>query len=739
MAGAYGFLDGGGDITAAFEKCDWSKTPLGSIETWPSSLTTTISIMLRASLPMSLLWGEQGILLYNNAYAGVAGQYHPEILGKPVSETWPETAEFHENVLREGLEGKTLSYERQELTLHRNGVAEQVFMDLNYSPIMSEAGSPAGVLGIIIESTQIVLADRKLRAETQMLETLNRTGAALAAELDLETLVQMVTDAGVGLTRAQFGAYFHNIMDESGERLHLFTLSGAEYAAFESLGRPRATAIFGPTFRNEGVIRSDDIVIDPRYGHNAPFAGMPPGHLPVRSYLAVPVASRSGEVLGGLLFGHPEPGQFSERHENLILGVAAQAAVAIDNARLFKTVQDINETLEVRVAQRTEELTQANEALRQAQKMEALGQLTGGLAHDFNNLLTVIRGSSDLLKRPGLTDERRVRYIDAISDTADRATKLTSQLLAFARRSSLTPTLLDVGSTIRGLDEMMAMLAGSFIELDLRLPGDVCHVNVDASQFETAIVNMALNARDAMDQRGTLIISVERATQIPTVRGHSVREGHYVAVSITDSGCGIPPENLDHIFEPFFTTKAVGHGTGLGLSQVFGFAKQSGGDIIASSQLGEGATLTLYLPCAEGAVEPAPEPIDDDLMEARPARILIVEDNEDVGAFAAAALQDLGHDCVRARDAQEALLILSEGGAIFDIIFTDVMMPGMNGIDFAREVRRASPKMPILLTSGYSEILSTQGAQGFELLRKPYSVDELARAMQKVILAEVQN
>jgi hypothetical protein len=381
LAAVYEFLAGGGDIIAAFDKCDWSKTPLGSIYNWPTSLTSTISIMFHSPLPMALLWGEEGTLLYNDAYAGVAGKYHPEILGRPVCEAWPEAAAFNQNVVRECLKGKSLSYKRQELTLYRNIEPERVFMDLTYSPILGEDGVPAGVLAIVLESTQTVLAERKLREETQILEILNTTGAALAAELDLETLVQMVTDAGVGLTAAQFGAYFHNVMDESGERLHLFTLSGAEYAAFESLGRPRATAIFGPTFRNEGIIRSDDIVLDSRYGQNEPFAGMPRGHLPVRSYLAVPVASRSGEVLGGLLFGHAEPGQFSERHESLIKGVAAQAAIAIDNARLFKTTQDINETLEMRVAQRTEELTQAHEALKQAHKMEALGQLTGGLAH----------------------------------------------------------------------------------------------------------------------------------------------------------------------------------------------------------------------------------------------------------------------------------------------------------------------------------------------------------------------
>ncbi|MDI1294936.1 MAG: ATP-binding protein [bacterium] len=717
--GDYAFLHDGGELGRMIEAHDWSATALGPIVDWPIHLKAIISVMLRAPLPMALLWGESGKLIYNDGYAVVAGGRHPEILGMPVRDAWPEASDFNDNVVRQCLAGATLTFSRQELTLYRNGAPEQVFMDLNYSPVLDANGQPVGVLGVVIETTNVVLVERDLRSETQALEMLHQTGAALAAELDLEPLVQMVTDAGVSLTGAQFGAYFHNMMDETGERLHLFTLSGADRSAFEGLGRPRPTAVFGPTFRNEGVIRSDDILADPRYGHNAPFNGMPPGHLPVRSYLAVPVAARSGEVLGGLLFGHSDTARFTERHEMLVVGVAAQAAVAIDNARLFRAVQEMNDTLEQRVSERTDELTRAHEALQQAQKMEALGQLTGGMAHDFNNLLTVIRGSTDLLRRPGLTDERRDRYIDAIAQTADRATKLTSQLLAFARRSSLTPSIFDVGTTIRGLNDMMSMLAGSFITVDLQLPETVCSVNADVSQFETAIVNMAINARDAMEQRGSLIIVVEQAAYIPAVRGHGARVGDYVAIAITDSGCGIPPEHIDQIFEPFFTSKAVGHGTGLGLSQVFGFAKQSGGDIIASSRLGEGSTFTLYLPRASCAPETVPIPVVETTDHGRHYRILVVEDNKEVGMFAAAALGDLGHDSVRAGDAQEALALLKRGESQFDVIFSDVMMPGMNGVEFAQEVRRTLPDMPILLTSGYSEVISRQGTQGFDLLRKP--------------------
>ncbi|MBB5729151.1 PAS domain-containing sensor histidine kinase [Sphingomonas prati] len=474
---------------------DWSASTTGPLADWPSHLRFATAIVLQSPIPMALLWGAEGILIYNEHYAVIAGRYHPAILGRPVREAWPEAAAFNQDVLQTCLAGRSLTFARQEMTIYRDGAAEQVFFDLSYAPVLDPDGTPAGALATVIETTDAVVLEQSLIAETQTLETLNQTGAALAAELDIEPLVQMVTDAGVKLTGAEFGAYFHNLLDETGQRLDIFTLSGAPRAKFEALGRPRETAIFKPTFRNEGVVRSDDILVDDRYGRNLPYAGMPPGHLAVRSYLAASVVSRTGEVLGGLLFGHSEPGRFTERHERLLSSVAAQAAIAIDNARLFSAVQDVNNTLERRVSERTDELTRAHDALRQAQKMETLGQLTGGIAHDFNNLLTVIRGSAKLLMRPGLTENRRERYTDAIAQTADRAAKLTSQLLAFARRSSLTPQVFDVGDTIRRLHDMMEMLAGAMIEVDLHLSADACYANADVTQFETAIVNMAVNAR----------------------------------------------------------------------------------------------------------------------------------------------------------------------------------------------------------------------------------------------------
>lgn len=378
-----------------------------------------------------------------------------------------------------------------------------------------------------------------------------------------------------------------------------------------------------------------------------------------------------------------------------------------------------------------EALRQAEEQLRQAQKAEAVGQLTGGVAHDFNNLLTVIRGSVDLLRRPGLSEERRDRYIDAIADTSERASRLTSQLLAFARRQTLKPVVFDAGKSVTNLDDMIRTLTGSQIEVLLDAGGEQCPVNADPSQFDTALINMAVNARDAMNGVGKLIVRVRSASGMPAIRGHAAVSGAFVAVSISDNGKGIAPEHLDRIFEPFFTTKTVGQGTGLGLSQVFGFAKQSGGEITVDSVAGQGATFTLFLPRSS-----AVEDIQSD--EAGPASplgegacVLIVEDNSEVGQFATDALAELGYKTTLAVNARDALDMLRAGDGQFDVVFSDVVMPGMSGVELGQEVNRLYEGLPVILTSGYSAALAQNGTQGFEVLQKPYSIEELARALLK--------
>ena len=397
-------------------------------------------------------------------------------------------------------------------------------------------------------------------------------------------------------------------------------------------------------------------------------------------------------------------------------------------------LQTMNETLEARVAERARELELSQEALRQSQKLEAIGQLTGGVAHDFNNLLTVIRGSTDLLRRPDISEDRRVRYVDAIAETADRAIKLTSQLLAFARRQALQPELFDVGASLKEVSGMIGTMAGSRIDLQFQLPVDPCFIMADRSQFDTAIVNLAINARDAMNGEGCIIIAAGPVSGIPALRTDAAVAGDFVAVTVTDTGEGILGENLNKVFEPFFTTKAVGAGTGLGLSQVIGFASQSGGNVNAASRPGEGATFTVYLPRAYPAEGGASTTLQPEVqISAEGICVLVVEDNPQVGEFATRALNELGFESTLAPDAHSALEQLSHDCTRFHIVFSDVVMPGMSGLDMAQEIRNLYPGVPIVLTSGYSHVLAQNGDHGFELLHKPYSIEQLARVLQKAL------
>jgi PAS domain S-box-containing protein len=380
-------------------------------------------------------------------------------------------------------------------------------------------------------------------------------------------------------------------------------------------------------------------------------------------------------------------------------------------------------------------LLHAEEALRQSQKLEAVGQLTGGVAHDFNNLLTIIRSSVDFLRRPDLAEDRKARYLNAVSETVDRAAKLTGQLLAFARRQTLKPETVDVGSRLRDVADLLDTVTGARITVRTELPEQPCFVRVDVSQFETALVNMAVNARDAMDGAGTLTLRMDFGLPLPSIRGHAGAPGPFVAVSLSDTGTGIAPDVLTRIFEPFFTTKEVGKGTGLGLSQVFGFTKQSGGDVDVTSEPGRGTTFTLYLPEAAmefGAAEDTYEPVG---LEPGGAgqRVLVVEDNIEVGRFATQILQDLGYNTAWAPNAEEALDRIGSDGGGFDVVFSDVVMPGMGGIELAKLLRRRLPNLPVVLASGYSHVLAEEGTHGFELLQKPYSADQVSAVLRQVV------
>ena len=607
------------------------------------------------------------------------------------------------------------------------------------------------VVGVVYDITERKRVEEELRQRTHDLEIINRTGAAMAAELDLERLVQTVTDGGVALTGAEFGAFFYNVLREDGEAYTLYTLSGVPRQAFAGFPMPRNTAVFGPTFAGEGIVRSDDITKDPRYGRNSPYHGVPKGHLPVRSYLAVPVKSRSGEVLGGLFFGHSKPGVFTERSEATLAPLSAQAAVAIDNVRLFQAshreiaqraaaeeqLRLLNERLEERVAEEMAVRRQAEAHLQQAQKMEAVGQLTGGVAHDFNNLLQVIGGNLQLLLRDVAGNDRAEQRVRNALSGVSRGAKLAASLLAFARRQPLEPRAVNLGRLLRGLDDMLRRALGEEIAIETVAAGGLWNTMVDPVQVENALLNLAINARDAMQGHGTLTIEIGNAwlDDEYAARHGDVQPGQYVVLAVSDTGCGMPPEVVERVFEPFFSTKPEGQGTGLGLSMVYGFVKQSGGHIKIYSEVGQGTTIRLYLPRTHQEEDVT------GIVEAGPVRggseaVLVVEDDGAVRATVAAMLADLGYRVLQAMDAQSALTILESGAAV-DLLFTDVVMPGpLRSPDLARKARERLPHLAVLFTSGYTQNAIVHAGRldaGVELLSKPYTREALARKVRHVL------
>lgn len=389
-----------------------------------------------------------------------------------------------------------------------------------------------------------------------------------------------------------------------------------------------------------------------------------------------------------------------------------------------KALEEANKQLRLEM----EERARVEETLRQAQKIEAIGQLTGGVAHDFNNLLMVISGGLDMLDRQADPNRRR-RLMDGMIQAAQRGASLTRQLLAFSRRQKLRPEPVDVAAQIGGMRELLDRSLRGDVHVEFDFPEQLWPVEVDPGELELVILNLAVNARDAMPNGGTIVV---RGENLPDLKEGEIA-GDYVRLSVIDTGVGMPPDILSRVFEPFFTTKDVGKGSGLGLAQVHGFATQSRGTVRIQSEVGRGTSMELYLPRSFDV--PSGERHLIDITRVRPKKsnqgqILLVEDDDEVAALVSEMLGQLGYDVTRAASAAAALGALADGRSV-DVVFSDIMMPGgMNGVELAHEIKKRRSDIPILLTSGYAEASVREAeSAGIEILPKPYHIDDLAAAL----------
>ena len=531
-----------------------------------------------------------------------------------------------------------------------------------------------------------------LRDEARLLETLNRVGQAVAAELDLERVVQIVTDAGTELSGAAFGSFFYNRRDENGEAYWLYTISGVPRSDFAKFPMPRNTAVFAPTFSGAGIVRSDDILADPRYGKNEPYYGMPKGHLPVRSYLAVPVVSRSGEVLGGLFFGHPQPRIFTDRSERLVAGIASQAAIAIDNARLFQAAQQ-----EITERRRAEaRLRESEEALRTADRRK--DEFLATLAHELRNPLAPIRNAVEILRLTEADPAAHTSARQLLERQLKQLVRLIDDLLDVSRitqgRLELRRENLDLALALRMATETSRPLIESRRHtLHVSAQPESFFIDADATRIAQVFANLFNNSAKYSPPGSSIAVRL-------------AREDTDAVITITDNGVGIPQSMLTRIFEMFERVDRDPDGTpdglGIGLTLVRRLVQLHGGTVTAQSAgLNCGSTFTVKLPLSQSAAVAVPQPVHAKPVETREdgarRRILVVDDNRDSAMSLSLLLELDGHDVRRAYDGIEALEIADDFQP--DVTLLDIGMPRLDGYGAARELRRRDWAKDVLLVA----------------------------------------
>lgn len=566
-----GFLTSNSQTSAEIAAIDWMATPLGRLENWPNVIKSTLATMLSSPQPMFMAWGPDLTSFFNDALRPMIGARIAGALGRPYSELWPEVWTQMEPVVARALGGDGTLFENLPLTLTRNGYPEETWWSFSIMPLRNEHGHVLGILCVTSETTRLILSQMEMRESGSRQTFRAELADALRGASDPKTIMAIAAERLGAHLRVGCVGYAEV---EANKEYALIRQDWTAENAPSVVGMHRLDN-FGPAMiarlRSGHTVRIDDAV------ENALTAGptYAAAYASIRTRAVIDVPLINDGRLAGILFVlNPGTRHWTDGEVALVEEVAERTWGSLQQLRV-------------------------EEASRQSQKLETLGQLTGGMAHDFNNLLTVIAASVDLMRRPDLPEQRRTSYLNAIAQTVDRASKLTGHLLAFARKQPLKPVVFDVGHQVDDVVELIRPLVGSRISINLDRCQPACFAEADVSQFETALVNLAVNARDAIIGEGLLSIKINKVEGVPAVRHHPRRTGGFVAVVVTDTGSGIEAEKLTEIFEPFFTTKEIGKGTGLGLSQVFGFAKQSEGEIDVASEPGRGTTFTLYLPRAE--------------------------------------------------------------------------------------------------------------------------------------------
>ncbi|MGE8149754.1 PAS domain S-box protein [Pseudomonas vancouverensis] len=833
------------DAQALIARIDWAASPLGDAGNWPQSLRTAVDIVIHSPMPMLLLWGPQLTQIYNDGFALLAGNKHPQAFGQPAHLTWPELKDFTDPIYNAVLQGQVRTYSEQRFTLQRDGGDADFWLDLTYSPIRDENAQVAGILVTAIETNErrriaLELEQRSAASLKAQRETEERLQLALAATDAVGTWDwdiaedRFIADAhfaqlhGIDLARAgqlPISEYLHGVHPEDRAMIarsikHCIT-HGTEYAEeyrlLQSDGQIRWVFARGRCYKDHHgrpirflgaaldlterknteqalrqsqtelqlIINAMPILIsyvdrEERFRLNNSaylnWYGYTPQELYGRSILEVlgedAYALRAPYIVQALS-GKPCCFSISTPHRdgslrhalmNYLPRHGADGAVngfyifVIDETERKQTeeaLRNLNETLEERVSARTQQLAEANErlqnemfereraedALRHAQKMEAVGQLTGGIAHDFNNMLTGIIGSLDLMQRyiaEGRTDEIG-RFTEAAVSSANRAAALTHRLLAFSRRQSLNRKPLNANELIHSLEDLLSRTTGDHIELKLQLADNLWQVNTDVSQLENALLNLVINARDAMPDGGELQIETANvyldSSDITTLE--PVKAGDYVMIAVSDNGIGMTPSVLAKAFDPFFTTKPIGQGTGLGLSMIYGFAQQSGGHVSLFSLPDRGTSVRLYLPrllCAP--VEDVLTPVVNQAPAAIAGEaVVLVEDDAAVRMLVMDLLNELGYRAYEAEDARSALPVLESDRRI-DLLVTDVGLPGMNGRQLAEIARQHRPGLKVLFMTGYAEIAAERQGfleDGMDMVAKPFSIDLLAIKIRTMI------